>query len=68
MGWIISVGKAGAKGSTRDIQGLSIYFDVDGQYAQVRIGDGRQPGAPADRVQARRVLQTVLTALIGDRH
>jgi hypothetical protein len=68
MGWIISVGKAGAKGSARDIQALSISFDVDGQHTQIRIADGLRPGAPADRVQARRVWQTVLNTLIDDRH
>jgi hypothetical protein len=68
MGWIISVGKAGAKGSTRDIQALSIFLDVDGQTTRVTIADGLRPGAPAHRVQARRVWQTLLTTLIGDRH
>ena len=69
MGWIISVGKVGAKRETGGVQMVSICVQMDGQRTQVRVG-GHDADAltPADRLQARRVWQTVLTTLVGDRH
>jgi hypothetical protein len=37
MGWIISVGKAGAKGKTAGAQAVSLRVDVQGMTAQVKV-------------------------------
>jgi hypothetical protein len=61
MGWIISVGKAGAKGKTAGAQAVSLRVDVQGMAAQVRIFP--ESGAiPA--WQAQRVWQNVLSTLV----
>ena len=63
MGWIISVGKAGAKGRAAGAQAVSLRVDVQGMAAQVKIFP--ESGAiPA--WQAQRVWQNVLSTLVGN--
>ena len=61
MGWIISVGKAGAKGKTAGAQAVSLRVDVQGMAAQVRVFPDTGP-VPA--WQAQRVWQNVLSTLV----
>jgi hypothetical protein len=61
MGWIISVGKAGAKGRTGSAQAVSLRMDMQGMAAQVRIFPATLPAW-----QAQRVWQNVLTTLVGN--
>jgi hypothetical protein len=63
MGWIISVGKAGAKGRLANTQPVSLRVDVQGLATQVRVfpDSGTSPAW-----QAQRVLQTVLSTLVGN--
>jgi hypothetical protein len=69
MGWIISVGQAGAKKQSNGVQVVSICVHMDGQRTLVKVGGrGTDAMTPADSMQARRVWQTVLTTLVGDRH
>ena len=70
MGWIISVGRAGAKGRAAGVQALSLRMDVQGMAAQVRVFPDNGPAAsrtddllPAR--QAQRVWQNVLSTLVG---
>jgi hypothetical protein len=70
MGWIISVGKAGAKGRAGSAQAVSLRMDVQGMAAQVRIypAAGQMASDAADALpvwQAQRVWQNVLTTLVG---
>ena len=70
MGWIISVGKAGAKGRAGSAQAVSLRMDVQGMAAQVRIFPAAGQPAPGatDALpawQAQRVWQNVLTTLVG---
>jgi hypothetical protein len=61
MGWIISVGKAGAKGRTAGAQAVSLRVDVQGMTAQVKVF----PDAGAIPAwQAQRVWQNVLSTLV----
>jgi hypothetical protein len=73
MGWTISVGTAGARGSkTRNgrPQMVSVSFDAHGVSARV-TADPDTAGLPSDGAgsvpawQARRVWQNVLTTLVG---
>jgi hypothetical protein len=59
MGWIISVGKAGAKGTVGGAQGLALHVNVQGMEGQVKIA-GAVPAW-----QAQRVWQNVLSTLVG---
>lgn len=61
MGWIISVGKAGAKGRTAGAQTVSLRVDVQGMAAQVRVF---QDASPLPAWQAQRVWQNVLSTLV----
>ena len=73
MGWMISVGTAGARGSTTRNgrpQALSVSFDAHGVTARVtanpdaaRLASDDAGSVPAR--QARRVWQNVLTTLVG---
>jgi len=70
MGWIISVGRAGAKGRTGSAQAVSLRMDMQGMTAQVRIfpAAGHPASGTADALpawQAQRVWQNVLTTLVG---
>jgi hypothetical protein len=69
MGWIISVGKAGAK-RTSGLQAILLRVDVQGMPAQVRVfaDAGRPAPGSADALptpQAQRVWQNVLVTLVG---
>jgi hypothetical protein len=61
MGWIISVGKAGAKGRAggTQAQALSLRVNVQGMEGQVKVA-GAVPAW-----QAQRVWQNVLSTLVG---
>ena len=61
MGWIISVGKAGAKGRAENAQAVSLRVDMQGMAAQVRVLPDTLPAW-----QAQRVWQNVLTTLVGN--
>jgi hypothetical protein len=70
MGWIISVGKAGAKGRAGNAQAVSLRMDMQGMAAQVRIypAAGQAASNALDALpawQAQRVWQNVLTTLVG---
>jgi hypothetical protein len=73
MGWTISVGTAGARGSkTRNArpQALSVSFDAHGVTARVTAnpdaaGLASDVGGSVPAWQARRVWQNVLTTLVG---
>lgn len=69
MGWIISVGKAGAKGRAAGAQALSLHIDAPGMAAQVRVCPhvDRTPSGDANSMpawQAQRVWNLV-SALVG---
>ncbi len=71
MGWMISVGRAGAKGRAGSVQAVSLRVDMQGMAAQVRVypDAGRKPSGGADAIpawQAQRVWQNVLTTLVGN--
>lgn len=70
MGWIISVGRAGAKGRKAGVQAVSLRVDVQGMAAQVRVvPTAGRAAAGADAIpawQAQRVWQNVLTTLVGN--
>jgi hypothetical protein len=59
MGWIISVGKAGAKGTAGGTQALSLSVNLQGMEGQVKLA-GAVPAW-----QAQRVWQNVLSTLVG---
>jgi hypothetical protein len=59
MGWIISVGKAGAKGTAGGTQALSLRVNLQGMEGQVKLA-GAVPAW-----QAQRVWQNVLSTLVG---
>lgn len=70
MAWMISVGKAGAKGRAAGVQAVSLRIDVAGMAAQVkffpnadRTTSGDTGSIPA--WQAQRVWQNVLSTLVG---
>jgi hypothetical protein len=70
MGWIISVGRAGAKGRAAGVQALSLRVDVQGMAAQVRVFPESGPAAPSTEDllparQAQRVWQNILSTLVG---
>ncbi len=70
MGWIISVGKAGAKGRAAGAQALSVSIDVQGLAAQVKVfpNADRTTSGDAGSIpawQAQRVWQNVLSTLVG---
>jgi hypothetical protein len=69
MGWIISVGRAGAK-RTSGLQAVSLRMDVQGMPAHVKVfaDTGRLAAKGADALpalQAQRVWQNVLATLVG---
>jgi hypothetical protein len=70
MGWIISVGRAGARGKGKGGQILSVCFDADRIPARVKVcADAGEPASQAaDAVpswQAQRVWRNVLSTLVG---
>jgi hypothetical protein len=69
MGWIISVGRAGAK-RTSGLQAVSLRMEVQGMRAQVKVfpDADRLAANSADALaalQAQRVWQNVLATLVG---
>jgi hypothetical protein len=69
MGWIISVGRAGAKRAS-GVQAVSLRMDVQGMPVQVKVfpDGGCHPASSADALdarQAQRVWQNVLSSLVG---
>jgi len=68
MGWIISVGRAGANGRAngRAAQALSVRFDGAGVALQLKVrDDGVRSGDPLPARQAQRVWQKVLSTVVG---
>ena len=68
MGWIISVGRAGARSRQTNGQGMSVSVDVQGVPARIRIfHDAGNPASHADGAipawQARRIWRNVLSTL-----
>lgn len=70
MAWMISVGRAGAKGRAAGVQAVSLRIDVQGMAAQVKVfpnadrtTSGDTGSIPAWQVQ--RVWQNVLSTLVG---
>jgi hypothetical protein len=67
MGWIISVGKAGARGNNRDGQVLSVCFDASGVAARIEVyADAGKPAGQGGAIpawQARRIWRNVLSTL-----
>lgn len=61
MGWIISVGKAGAKGRAAGVQAVSLRVDVQGMAAQVKVFP---ESGSVHAWQAQRVWQNVLSTLV----
>lgn len=71
MGWMISVGRAGAKGSRAGAPALSVLVDVQGTAARVMVypdAERRSPGGAGANPawQAQRVWQNVLSTLVGN--
>ena len=66
MGWIISVGRAGAASGKGQGQAMSLRFDGEGTALQLKVRESA--GRPADPVlawQAQRVWQKVLSTVVG---
>jgi hypothetical protein len=69
MAWIISVGRAGAKGRAAEVQAVSLRIDVEGIGAQVRVFPDAGRAAPGGAAampawQAQRVWRNVLATLV----
>jgi hypothetical protein len=66
MGWIISVGRAGAGTRTAaDARAMSVRFDANGVALQLKVRELEDRlAAPAPDWQARRVWQKVLSTVV----
>lgn len=70
MAWMISVGRAGAKGRTAAAQAISLQVNVQGMAAQVKVFPNADRTTSGDTGsipawQAQRVWQNVLSTLVG---
>lgn len=69
MGWIISVGKAGAPGKKADVRLLSVDADARGVPVRIQVFANDDPNASRDGTavparQAQRVWHTILSTLV----